>query len=167
MDLHLLDANGNHFVVPDAPEGYERDDATAIDAPPSSEHRWIDGDWKLPAEPEPAEDAINAERERRILTGTTVEIAGIGPVPLQGRPEDQINLLALKDTARDLKAAGVSAPVIPFRDGNNVIHMMTPDQMIEATDKGKLHVSAVYQAAWDLKAMEPIPADFADDKWWP
>lgn len=128
---------------------------------------YVDGTLSPPAPPEATEADINAERERRILVGAKVNIAGVGLVQLQGRPEDQINLLALKDTARDLKAAGVTAPIIPFRDGENIIRMFTADQMIEATDKGKMHVSAVYQAAWNLKAMDPVPADYASDTYWP
>lgn len=110
---------------------------------------------------------IDAERERRIAAGVTVTLSDGILIPLQGRPEDQINMLALKDTARDLLAAGVSAPILPFRDAENVVHQLTPAQMIEATDKGKQHVSAVYQAAWALKEMEPIPTDFAEDVNWP
>ncbi len=52
MDAHFIDKNGNHFVVPDAPEDYSRDDAARIDAPPSSAHRWVNGAWRIP-EPRP------------------------------------------------------------------------------------------------------------------
>lgn len=73
MDLHFLDANGNHFVVPDAPEGYVRDDgATLISPPPSPEYHWIDGDWKVP---EPTAPPVPQEVTRRqILTA----LGGLG-----------------------------------------------------------------------------------------
>ncbi len=128
---------------------------------------YADGEFSPPAPPAPTADQVNAERERRILTGKAVSVTGVGDVLLQGRPEDQVNMLGLKDTARDLKAAGVTAAVIPFRDGDNIVRMFTPDQMIEAVDKGKQHVSAVYQAAWALKELDPIPADYADYAYWP
>lgn len=112
-------------------------------------------------------DRVNIERDRRIMAGTTADVEGIGPVPLQGRPQDQLNMLALKDTARDLQVAGVTSAVIPFRDGANVEHMLTAEQMVQITDQGKQHITAIYQAAWALKAMDPIPADYADDQWWP
>lgn len=48
MDMHFIDQNGNHFVVPDAPEGYTRSDATKIAPPPSSRHRWVVNQWVLP-----------------------------------------------------------------------------------------------------------------------
>lgn len=56
MDLHFIDTNGNHFVVPDAPENYVHDGATLISSPPSMDHRWIDGEWKVPPSPEPSTD---------------------------------------------------------------------------------------------------------------
>lgn len=116
-----------------------------------------------PTEPE----QVDSERDRRIAAGTTVQIEGIGAMPLQGRPQDQLNMLALKDTARDLHAAGVTVAVIPFRDGDNVEHLLTAAQMMQITDQGKQHITAIYQAAWALKAMDPIPTDYTEDQWWP
>lgn len=111
--------------------------------------------------------AVNAERDRRILAGVAVEVVGIGPIPLQGRPADQINMMALSDTARELQTAGITAPIIPFRDGDNVEHILTAAQMLEANNKGKQWVSAVYQASWAIKAMDPLPADVTADHFWP
>lgn len=111
--------------------------------------------------------AVSAERDRRIALGHIVTLSSYGDIPVQGRPQDQINLLALKDTARDMVDAGVTEPVIPFRDGDNVHHLLTPAQMIEIADQGKRAASAIYAAAWALKAYAPIPEDFADDHHWP
>ena len=52
MDKHFVDANGNHFVVPDAPAGYTRKDAQEVPAPPSADHRWLMGAWRVP-DPKP------------------------------------------------------------------------------------------------------------------
>ena len=62
MDLHFIDPSGNHFVVPDAPDGYKRNDATAVDAPPSPEHRWVAGEWKIVPPPQPTK----AERKEAL-----------------------------------------------------------------------------------------------------
>lgn len=107
-------------------------------------------------------EGINAERDRRIVAGSV-----INGIAVPGDQATQVNLLALKDTARDLKAADVTAPALPFRDAANVEHALTPDQMISLVDAGKLYVQQVYSASWALKAMEPIPADFANDSYWP
>lgn len=110
---------------------------------------------------------VNAERERRLSAGVTISVTDYGDIPLQGRPADQINLLALKDTARDLDAAGVTAAVIPFRDADNTTHMLTPDQMMELADKGKTAASAIYQASWTIKARNDLATiDITDDQYW-
>lgn len=61
MDMHFVDRNGNHFVVPNAPAGYARDDATKISAPPSDEHRWILGAWRVP-DPKPPQVPFSVTR---------------------------------------------------------------------------------------------------------
>jgi hypothetical protein len=108
------------------------------------------------------EIAVNNERERRIVAGTIID-----GMLVTGRDVDQINLLALKDTARDLKAAGINGMIIPFRDGNNVDRLLTADQMIALANAGKTYVSTVYAASWALKAMTPIPNDLTEDVYWP
>ena len=110
---------------------------------------------------------VNAERERRLIAGVTVNVSGYGDIPLQGRDQDQINLLALKDTARDLAAAGVTTAVIPFRDADNVTHTLTPAQMIELANEGKTAASAIYQASWAIKARNDLATiDITDDQYW-
>lgn len=111
--------------------------------------------------------AVNAERDRRIMLGTTVTVTGLGAIPVQGRPVDQVNLMALADTARDLIAAGVTGAVIPFRDGDNVLHDLTPAQMLEVSRQGKEAAGAIYAASWALKDGAEIPAKYADDDHWP
>jgi hypothetical protein len=117
-------------------------------------------------------EAINAERDRRINAGVTVSVTGYGDIPVQGREEDRINTLALKDTARDLIAAGITDPIVPFRDADNVLHMLTPAQTAELADKGKTAAASIYQVAWAMKdGTAPfeagIPDDITDDQWWP
>lgn len=121
--------------------------------------------------PSTAED-VTAERDRRLKAGVVVTVTGYGDIPMQGRSQDMINTLSLKDTARDLKAAGITAAIIPFRDANNTLHSLTADQVIEMVNAGKMKASQIYQVAWDMKDgtgdfTGGIPDDFTDDKWWP
>lgn len=121
-----------------------------------------------PPPPEPVAAAeVDAERDRRMVAGVTVEVSGYGPIPLRGGAADQTILLALKDTARDLIAEGVTDPVLIFRDAQNAMHQLTPGQMAELADAGKQYVSDVYEASWALKDAAPIPLDFASDAHWP
>lgn len=74
MDLHYIDQNGNHFVVPDAPEGYTRDDVTLIDPPPTPEHRWVDGGWRIPEPPpEPVPDEVEGWQAEVAMKLTLVD----------------------------------------------------------------------------------------------
>src|SRR5690606_33674627 len=101
------------------------------------------------------------------LMTTLFQARDYGSIPVSGDPTTQLNLLALKDTARDLKATGVSGAVIPFRDAENVSHMLTADQVIALVDAGKQRVQAIYSASWVIKSMDPPPADVTDDSLWP
>lgn len=110
---------------------------------------------------------VTAEAQRRVAVGATFTIDGFGDVPISGALPNQINLMALAETARDLIAAGKTTITIPYRDENNTIHQMTPKQMLQLIDAGKAYVSAIYAASWALKDAELVPADYADDKHWP
>lgn len=137
-------------------------------------HRQMIAEWEAegntipPYDPPAASTAdVNRERDRRVFAGTTVVLTGYGPVPLQGRDQDQTNLLGLVTAASLRIAAGDSVTTTKFRDAANVDHDLTPSQIIEMWSKGSGWISAVYQASWAIKAMDPIPADFADDTRWP
>ena len=113
------------------------------------------------------EQKVNQERDRRIEAGTVVSIEGYGNVPLQGRAVDQLNLMALASTAKDMADAGIAAAVIPFRDAENVMHNLTPAQFLDLSRQGKEAAAAIYSASWALKDALEIAADFADDAHWP
>lgn len=117
--------------------------------------------------PAPSSVDVNNERDRRINAGTAVQIAGYGSVPLQGRDKDQRNLLGLQAAAAMRLAAGDNATLTKFRDADNVDHMLTPSQIVELWSKGAAWISDTYDASWDIKALDPIPADYADDSRWP
>lgn len=110
---------------------------------------------------------VNAERDRRIAAGVTVYVEGYGPVALQGREKDQTNLLGLQAAAAMRLAAGDTVTLTKFRDADNVDHMLTPPQIVDLWAKGAAWISATYDASWGLKALDPIPADYADDTHWP
>lgn len=138
---------------------------------PSQHHVWGNGEWvdRTPApEPRPITGAdIDAEHDRRAAAGKVFEVPGYGPVPLEGSPRTQTVLLALKDTARDLQEAGVTAPVLFFTDRDNGDHNLTADQVVDLVNAGKAFMQALHEAKRVLKAMDPIPSDFASDSYWP
>lgn len=154
------------------PEVTEKQTASLSQKPTENE----DGSWtfKWTVADKPIEQIhaeINRERDRRLEVGTTVTVTGYGDIPVQGRPQDQINLLALKDTARDLNLMNLPALKIPFRDANNVLHMLNSAQVMEMANNAKTAASAIYQVAWAMKdGTAPfeagIPDNFTDDQWW-
>src|SRR5690606_41721676 len=70
-------------------------------------------------------------------------------------------------TRRSSDLAGVTAPIITFRDAENVSHLLTADQVIALVDAGKERVQAIYSASWAIKSMDPLPTDVAADELWP
>jgi len=129
---------------------------------------WVDGAWVVSA---PGADpaAVNTERERRIQKGVTVSLTGLAEtVRILGTEKDQHLLHGRATVAMALKGAG-DTTTMPFRDADNVIHMLSLDQMIELFLKGATWVTAVYAASWALKdARNPIPWDFyKDSHGWP
>lgn len=113
----------------------------------------------------PSEADVNLERRRRIEAGTDIEIAGYGTVALQGRPEDQTNLLSRFNVAM-LKIQSGDSSTMVFRDRRDVNHELTPQQMVNVYTAGMAWVETQYKASWALKAMSPIPVDFRNDGYW-
>ena len=124
-------------------------------------------DALFPPPAPPVADNVNTEHDRRASAGNVFAVTGYGNVALEGSSGTQMVLLALKDTARDMVSAGYSTPVLMFTDRDNLDHYLTPEQVIELVDAGKVYMQALHAAKRALKAMDPIPADYADDQWWP
>ncbi|MBW3099189.1 hypothetical protein, partial [Pseudohoeflea coraliihabitans] len=153
------------------------DGLTRVDIPSGADWQ-VGGTWDGSAYSDPPGHAdkvqaaraegVNAERERRILAGKVFPITGYGStIHPSGDDKTQTVLLALKDSARDLQAANVTDAVLPFRDMDNITHNLTASQAMELVNLGKAWVTDLYEASWDLKATDPIPANYADDKHWP
>ncbi|THK38679.1 DUF4376 domain-containing protein [Ensifer sp. MPMI2T] len=111
--------------------------------------------------PVPTGDQVNAERQRRIIAGAVIK-----GVHVTGRDEDIVNLTNLALAAQVRIAGGDTTTLTTYRDGGNVDHDLTPPQMLDLWMQASARVSAIYQTSWALKAMNPIPADFANDSYW-
>jgi hypothetical protein len=109
-----------------------------------------------------ANEDVNAERQRRVVAGKT-----INGVAVTGRDEDARNLTNLALAAQLRIGSGDTTTTTTFRDGNNVDHDLTPPQMLALWQASAAYVSALYEASWALKAMDPIPVDYADATHWP
>lgn len=140
-------------------------------AQPSEHHAWENGEWvdRTPTpEPLPITGAdVDAEHDRRAIRGKVFDLAGYGSLPLEGSLRTQTVLLALKDTARDLQEAGVTAPVLFLTDRDNGDHYLTSAQVIELVNAGKVFMQNLHEAKRALKAADPIPVNYDDDSYWP
>jgi hypothetical protein len=114
-----------------------------------------------------ANEDVNTERERRIAAGATVTVTGAGDIPVQGREEDVRNLQGLGLVALARVSTGDTTTITEFRDAENVYHDLTPPQVLELVQAAAGAAEAIIQASWAIKAMDPIPADYADDTHWP
>lgn len=111
-------------------------------------------------------EAINDERERRKVIGTTVTITGYGDIPIQGRPEDRENLQGLGQGALARLMLGDTTTLTKFRDAVNTDHFLTPPQMLETWQKGAGYINKLYDWSWSIKALPTIPEDYQDDMYW-
>jgi hypothetical protein len=117
---------------------------------------------------QPTNGDVTAHAEKLIEAGVTISITGLAePVYVQGRDKDSRNVQGLVTAAQLRLAAGDTATVTKFRDGNNVMHDLTPAQVIELWQKSAAYVSFVYAASWAIKDGGTIAQDFADDERWP
>jgi hypothetical protein len=110
--------------------------------------------------------AVNAKRLQIISAGIDVSITGYGIVALQGRPEDQTSLQGLAFGAQLRLAMGDSTTKMEFLDRENVLHELTPAQMLELWQKGAGFVSAIYAKSWIIKEMNPMTTDYNEPALW-
>lgn len=152
---HLLPSKRptrHHAFDPESGVWYDQRDSADIDA---ESKRAFD-------------DLVNAERARRVQAGTSVSVTDlVTPVALRGRDEDQRTLQGLCTAAQIRIGQGDVTTLTRYRDMDNVDHMMTPPQIVEMWSLGSAWVSAVYQASWDIKDMDPRPVDHTEDSLWP
>lgn len=112
-----------------------------------------------------ASDVI-AERDRRINEGTTINVPGIGDIPVSGSVAVQIDMMAQSQRASILQAEGDTETKILFNDREDVVHQLSADQFQQLFKAGVEWVESVKAKAWALIKMNPTPNDFRDNKYW-
>lgn len=129
---------------------------------------FMDSEHAPVIEDAPTADDVKRERESRELAGSTFTPAGYGaPIRLAGDDRTARNLMARAGNARDAIAAGETGAVFAWRDENNVVHNLTPAQLLDLFRQASMYVDAVSRASWALIDNPPIPEDYAADERWP
>lgn len=105
--------------------------------------------------------AVNDERARRILVGTV-----INGVYVTGDKQTADNLRSLAFKAERRQRDGDDTQIV-YRDGVNALHLLTPTEFMAVYDEADAYVEEAYFKSWQIKAMQPPPADIASDALWP
>lgn len=115
----------------------------------------------------PTSDDVNFERARRIEAGTDLTVPGlVETVALQMREQDEFNILGLAQMAQ-LRMASADTTAFNFRDRENVVHSVLPSQMLALAIAAATFKSSIIEASWVIKALDPIPSDYAHNSRWP
>jgi hypothetical protein len=127
-----------------------------------------DGSFELPLQSPTAKD-VNIERDRRVLKGSSFIPVGYSvSVKVAGDPLTKSNLQNLAFASSLRVSQGDLTSITQYRDEDNVVHSLTPPQVIDLWSKGASFVEDIFHASWVLKS-EPdnIPADYVEDYHWP
>jgi hypothetical protein len=124
----------------------------------------------VPAPMPPPVDAsagVDLELARRIALGVTVTLSTGKTIPVQTRDDtDFRNINGLSTCGLALQGQGSTQTTV-FRDANNQSWTLAPAELVEMGLKVLAGVQAIYAKSWALKAMSPIPADYAtNDSYW-
>lgn len=119
----------------------------------------------------PTATAVDAERDLRIDAGTA-----FGGVLFQSRATDRENISGAAQLGFMAMVAGAQPGDLRWSDPDQDFAWIASDNTLVPMDAptvvafGKaaaLRKQVLIFTARQLKDMQPIPADFTDDKWWP
>ncbi|SOC45777.1 uncharacterized protein DUF4376 [Rhizobium subbaraonis] len=116
-------------------------------------------------------DRVNAERDRRIVAGLV-----FGGILYQTRDQDRENIAGAGALAIAAIMNGAQPGDYRWHGGDtdftwiaadNSLHVMDAPTLIALGNAVVNHKAALIHAARVIKDMNPIPADFANDTYWP
>lgn len=95
-------------------------------------------------------EELNRLRETILNNGFEFTV-GTDTFQVQTRPEDRLNLVALRIEAKEAETAGVTDSVFDFRSLENSVHWLTPAQLLSLCDSALTHMKEIYRQSWTLK----------------
>jgi len=102
---------------------------------------------------------VDVIRDSKIALGVPIVFPDGSSGTAQTRESDKLNINGLVTSSLILKSQGVTGAVVPYRDLENITHMLSPDQMIQIGMDILNKISAVYQSAWAIKSAVASAAD--------
>jgi hypothetical protein len=113
----------------------------------------------------PTSEAVNRERDRRIMLSKTVTLPNAGTITIDMSNGGRDNIGQL-GTAAIAKTMLGDNSTISFRDSSNTDRSLTNADIIAMGLQVMQQVSAIHIFARTIKAMNPIPQNFADNSYW-
>jgi|CXWL01.1.fsa_nt_gi hypothetical protein len=111
---------------------------------------------------------VSKARDSRISEGATITLSSGLSIPVQTRNEtDFRNINGLVSQAIVYTIINQPNATIIFRGTDDVEYNLTPSLMIELGSKVAQRVQSIYEAAWVIKKMDPIPSDYNESYRWP
>lgn len=115
--------------------------------------------------PSPTAADVDVERDRRRYLQISVTTNPTGTFPIDMDAISQLNIQGVA-TAGLYLANAAPSQVTVFRDANNTNHNLLPSELIAMGLGVQAYIGNLYAKSWALKAMSPIPANFAADSYW-
>ncbi|MCC5960533.1 MAG: hypothetical protein JJU08_14470 [Rhodobacteraceae bacterium] len=122
---------------------------------------------EVPPSQEELAERIGQERDRRLAAGFNYDFGDargahrINTTDKDMRGWDEVTKLA--QTALNL---GQSDAPIGIKTGTGRVTVTAAEWQMILLAAGQ-HRQPIFNAAFDLREMDPIPEDYADDTWWP
>lgn len=136
-------------VLTPKPSQYHRFDVATLS--------WVD------ETPTPTEADVEAERDRRLLLGKAFSITGYANTIRVSATDTEI-----KDLLFQFNWASVNpSSNLQWRDKDKVIHTLTGTQFLALYSAAATYAGTIKATTWTIAALDPIPADYADDSRWP
>lgn len=110
-------------------------------------------------------DDVDDERDRRRALPISVTVSGPLTFQINMDALSQSNIQGLSTVGLYLSSAAPTQTT-PFRDLANTTHNLLPSDLVAMGLQVAAYIGLIYQKSWAIKALTPIPADYALDSRW-
>lgn len=118
----------------------------------------------IPPPAAPNDRDVDFERERRIALPFSVTTS-VGTFDIDMDPDAQRNIGGLATAGLMFKVAELTT-ITAFRDHDNEMHDLTPDDLLALGSQVMTQISIIYAKSWEIKSINPIPFDYKEDLYW-
>lgn len=110
---------------------------------------------------------VDEERGARLKKGLVVSVDGYGDVAVRGGSNELATLTSLALRAFILSSRGKPPASFVYRDRDNIVHDLSPDQVIDLWERASGFAEDAFKASWKIKDQPEIPDNVRKDSQWP